>query len=358
MFVWVLVVPVTIGAREALQKPWNWETLFHLWKDEVTSMRLEPNDLLLFARVIEDGSFSRTAQHLEIPVSTVSRRISALEAQLGERLFLRTTRKLTVTDLGHALLEHARQIADGAQSAEALADNRQLTPGGRLRISIPSGMVFLAPFLAEFLASYPAITLEADASMRVVDLIGENFDLALRLGKLGDDATLAARHIADLRGGLFASPRYLGNRGVPKTPEDLAAHDALHALTRSGEALPWRLRRGTEQWEGTPSGRALLHSPELLLELAMHGAGIAIGEERGARPYVEAGRLVRVLPDWNLTSPLWAVFPGRKLMPVRTRVFLDALIAKISDDSAQRASARKSGPGVGAKRTSERTIRR
>jgi len=299
-------------------------------------MRLEPNDLLLFARVIEEGSFSRTAERMQIPLSTVSRRISALEAQLGERLFNRTTRKLTVTELGHALLEHARQVAEGAEGAEALADNRKLAPGGRLRVSIPPGFLFLAPILSEFLASYPAITLEVQASMRTVDLIGENFDVALRLGKLRDDATLAARHLADLRAGLFASPAYLKARGVPRHPDDLAAHDALHGLTHTGEPLAWRLQRGTEKWEGVPPGRALLHSPDLNLQLAAHGAGIALAEVRSAQPYIDAGQLVRVLPDWEFSNSLWAVFPGRKLMPARTRAFLDALVARISTRQAAR----------------------
>ena len=154
-----------------------------------------PNDLLLYARVVEERSFSRAAERLGLPKSTVSRRVSALEGQLGERLLLRTTRKLTVTDFGLAVLEHARHVAEDVAAAEALAQNLQVEPSGRLRVTMPSDLanVVLAPFLAEFTLAHPAISLEIDLSARFVDLIGENFDLAIRMGDLRDDASLAAR---------------------------------------------------------------------------------------------------------------------------------------------------------------------
>src|SRR5258708_13390967 len=147
-------------------------------------MQLKPNDLLFFARVVDEGSFSKAAQRLAVPVSTVSRRITALETALGERLILRTTRKLTVTELGQAVLEHARQVQQSAEAARALADNRKLEPAGRLRITMATDLGLIAPFLAEFLARYPAIVLEVDVSARFVDLLGENFDVALRLPPL------------------------------------------------------------------------------------------------------------------------------------------------------------------------------
>lgn len=296
-------------------------------------MELEPNDLLLFARVVEEGSFSKAAQRLGAPVSTVSRRISALEKQLGERLILRTTRKLTVTELGLALLEHARAVVVGVEAAVELADHRQVQPSGQLRITAPSDISVLAPFFAEFLASYPAITLEIEASMRVVDLLSENFDLALRLGRrLSDDATLVARHIVDLHGGLYAAPAYLRKHGVPKDPDALQSHQALHGrLPRTGEPLPWILQRGKQRWEGVPPARAIVHTPSLLIQLATHGAGITIAEQRAVEPYIKTGQLVRVLPDWEFpVMPMWAVFVGRKLMSAKTRVFVDALAAKFS----------------------------
>lgn len=305
-------------------------------------MALEPNDLLLFARVVDEGSFSRAAERVGLPKSTVSRRIAALEATLGERLLLRTTRKLTVTDFGLSMLEHANQVASEVEAASALAQHRQVEPSGRLRVSMPGDFanIVLGPLLAEFIAAHPAISLEIDLSPRRVDLIGENFDVAIRMGSLPDDASLAARRVALFSAGLYASPLYLERHGVPAEPEALMQLDALHLLGRNGEPLPWQLTRKNAHWEGTPPGRATINSPELLIRLACAGAGIAAVSDHYAMPYERSGELIRVLPDWSLPpAPAWAVFPGRRLMPARTRVFLDALEAEFSGPRCQETAA-------------------
>ncbi|OGB20745.1 MAG: LysR family transcriptional regulator [Burkholderiales bacterium RIFCSPLOWO2_02_FULL_57_36] len=305
-------------------------------------MELEPNDLLLFARVVDEGSFSRAAERTGLPKSTVSRRIAVLEATLGERLLLRTTRKLTVTDFGHSMLEHANQVAAEVEAAASLAHHRQIEPSGRLRVSMPSDFanVVLGPLLAEFIAAHPAISLEIDLSPRRVDLIGENFDVAIRMGPLPDDASLAARRLALFSAGLYASPSYLAQRGLPAAPEALLQHDALHLLGRNGEPASWVLIRDDARWVGIPPGRATINSPELLILLARAGAGITVVSDHFAEPYVRSGELKRVLPDWSLPpAPAWAVFPGRRLMPARTRVFLDALQAEFSGPKCQAKAA-------------------
>lgn len=305
-------------------------------------MSLEPNDLMLFARVVNEGSFSRAAERVGLPKSTVSRRIAALESQLGERLLLRTTRKLTVTDFGHSVLEHAQQVASEVEATASLAQHRQIEPSGRLRVTMPSDFasVVLGTLIADFIARHPAISLEFDLTPRRVDLIGENFDLALRMGDLPDDASLAARKVASFSIGLYASPAYLQRRGMPSEPEALMEHDALRLLKRTGEPASWVLTRGDARWEGVAPGRATANSPDLLIRLARAGAGIAAVTDHFARPYVESGELKAVLPDWTLPSaPCWAVFPGRRLMPARTRAFLDALEAEFSAPACQRADA-------------------
>jgi DNA-binding transcriptional LysR family regulator len=306
-------------------------------------MEVEPNDLVLFARVADDGSFTRAAERLRLPKSTVSRRLAALEAQLGERLLLRTTRKLAVTDFGMSVLEHARQIVAEVDAAADFAQHRQVLPSGRLRVSLPGDFatVVMGSLLADFVARYPAISLEIDVSPRRVDLIGENFDVAIRMGDLPDDATLAARRLALFSGSLYAAPHYLARRGVPSEPEALMEHDALRLLLRSGEPMPWVLSRGEQRWEGIPPGRATANSPELLIRLARLGAGITIVSDHFAEPYVRTGEFVPVLPDWSLPPvAAWAVFPGRRLMPARTRVFLDALQAEFSGPRCQGEQAK------------------
>lgn len=305
-------------------------------------MTLEANDLLLFARVVDEGSFSRAALRLGLPKSTLSRRITALETRLGERLILRTTRKLSVTDFGNAVLQHAHQVTSEVEATMALAQHRQIEPRGRLRVSMPSDLVnqVLATLLGKFIAQYPAISLELDLSARRVDLIGENFDVAVRMGDLPDDATLAARRLAVFSVGLYASPAYLERRGQPDAPEALMAHDSLRILTRDGGPAVWRLSRGAESWQGSPPARASANSPETLIHLARQGLGIAMVNDHFAWRLVQSGELAPVLGGWQI-EPVnaWAVFPGRCLMPAKTRVFLDALQAEFSGPGCQKIEA-------------------
>jgi len=301
---------------------------------EQSAPPIDPTDLLVFARVAELGSFSRAAERLGLPKSTVSRRIAGLEARIGERLLLRTTRRQTLTEFGRELLEHARQVAVEVDAATALRDHRQAAPSGRLRVSMPSGVanLVLSDMLAAFVSLHPAITLEVDLSPRRVDLLGEGFDAAVRIGSLPDDALLAARRLTAFSTGLYAAPAYLADHGGPATPDDLPRHAAVRLLSPDGELVPWSLTQGAQRWEGVPPGRVAANSPELLIRLACAGAGIAAVPDFFAQPFLQRGELRRVLPDWRLPShPVWVVFPGRKLMPAKTRVFVDMLQAALGD---------------------------
>jgi DNA-binding transcriptional LysR family regulator len=299
---------------------------------------IEPNDLLLFARVVEAGSFSRAAERVKLPKSTVSRRIALLEKQLGERLLQRTTRKLSITEFGLSLLDHARHVADEVDGVMALALHRQAKPSGKLRVSMPGDFasVTLSDMLARFVRAHPAIELELDLSPRRVDLIGESFDLAIRMNLATDDAQLAARRLARFTVGLYAAPEYLDTHGDPQTPDALLALHGLMVLSRSGEPLPWQLNRPgadgapLQRWTGVPPQRTTANSPELLIRLARGGAGLAAVSHYFAEPYVRSGELRRVLPAWSHEpADAWAVFPGRRLMPAKTRVFLDLLSAEL-----------------------------
>jgi DNA-binding transcriptional LysR family regulator len=299
-------------------------------------MALDTNDLLIFAQVADAGSFSAAAERSGQPKSTLSRRIAALEAQLGERLFTRSTRRLSMTEFGSGILEHARRLQDEAEAVAAYAQYRQAVPRGRLRVTLPSDFAewILGPLILQFSAAYPEVKLELDLSSRRVDLIGEQFDLAIRMAnRLPDDATLVARRLFDLHNGLYASPAYLAHFGTPTTPEDLHQHKALQLVGGTGETQRWQLtrlatkaRHDKESWEGLPEGPLAANSIALLRLLATHGLGIAGLSERYAADLLAEGRLVRVLPDWHLPSvTAWAVMPGRRLIPARTRAFLDVV---------------------------------
>ena len=301
-------------------------------------MDVEPNDLLLFARIVESGSFSQAALRVDLPKSTVSRRISLLEAKLGERLLQRTTRKLVLTEFGASLLEHANKVVEEVEAAAAMVQHRQAAPSGKLRISMPADIanMGLTEMIANFIDTYPAIKLELDLSPRRVDLVGENFDIAIRMGDLPEDSTLHARRVVMERLALYASPSYIARRGAPAHPDDLLQHELLCLAARTGGVLPWQLTRGKTVWQREMPARLAANSPDLLARIACAGAGIAASSDLFSQPFVEMGELVKVLPEWSLpTVTGWAVFPGRRLMPAKTRAFLD-MMEGVSCDEARR----------------------
>ena len=325
------------------------------------AMTPDADDLLLFARVAESGSFSRAAERVQLPKSTVSRRIAALEKRLGERLLQRTTRKLVITDFGQGVLDHARALSEEVDAALAFALSRQARPSGRLRVSMPGDFASIAleAPLAGFVRDFPEVALELDLSPRRVDLIGENFDLAIRMGDLPDDPQLAARRLAVFTVGLYAAPSLLREHGEPLAPEALLTMPGLMILSRSGDALSWELsarppeaapaaRPGDVAADGAPAAprrdtpveppRVVIpqrhtraNSPDVLIRLARSGAGVVAVSDFFAEPYLERGELQRILPGWCMPDvTCWAVFPGRRLMPAKTRAFIDMLSKAMS----------------------------
>jgi DNA-binding transcriptional LysR family regulator len=339
-------------------------------------MNPDADDLLLFARVAESGSFSRAAERVQLPKSTVSRRIAALEKRLGERLLQRTTRKLVITEFGQGVLDHARAMSEEVDAALAFALSRQARPSGRLRVSMPSDFASIAlerP-LAGFIRDFPEVSLELDLSPRRVDLIGENFDLAIRMGTLPDDSQLAARRLAVFTTGLYAAPSLLREHGEPLEPEALDTMPALMLLSRGGEPIAWELsardaaRAGQASVEAkspqaakarraagapahviVPRQHARANSPDVLIRLARSGAGVAAVADFFAEPYLVRGELQRILPGWCLPdAQCWAVFPGRRLMPAKTRAFIDMLARTMSTcEEAVDASAAKANAAPG-----------
>ncbi|HUN91373.1 MAG TPA: LysR family transcriptional regulator [Burkholderiaceae bacterium] len=300
----------------------------------MTVGEIEPNDLLLYARVADAGSFSQAAQRLGLPKSTVSRRIAELERRLGERLMLRTTRKLSLTDFGRQLLEQAHAVSETVAAVTSFAQNRQVVPSGRLRVSMPGEFTVgpTATIIERFVAQHPQVVLSLDLTSRVVDIIGEGFDLAIRVGALPDDATLAARRLVDVPAGLYAAPSLLERHGVPREPDDLRRLPSLLMESKSGEGgIDWTLTRrradgGIDAWTGAGPPRCTANSLQVLTLLALAGHGVTWMQQRVALSEEAAGRLVRVLPDWSpQTITAWAVFPGRRLMPSKTRAFIQAL---------------------------------
>lgn len=292
-------------------------------------MSLDANDLILFAQVMDAGSFSRAAERCGLPKSTLSRRITQLETKLGERLLTRSTRRLAITEFGEQILDHAKRLLEETEAASAMALHRQGMPRGVLRVSLPPDFaeLDLTPLLLQYASSYPEVRLELDLSPRRVDLLAERFDLAVRAAsRLPDDSTLVARKLCEMPGSLYASPAYLARYGTLEQPADLLNHVCLGMISGTGEALTWQLSRGAERWEGMPTGPLAANSRGLQRDLAAHGLGIVGLADRFASKWVEQGLLQRVLPEWVLpTVTIWCVTPGRRLLPVRTTAFMEML---------------------------------
>jgi len=295
----------------------------------MSALKLYANDLILFAHVIDAGSFTRASELTGLPKSTLSRRLSELEDELGERLMQRSTRRLVLTDFGESILEHARRLTDETEAAAALAQHRQVTPYGTLRVSLPPEFreLSIVQVVSEFTRRYPNVRLELDLSPRRVDLIAERFDVAVRAAsQLPDDNALVARRITTQYNYLYANPAYLKRTGTPQTPSDLLEHCGLALVTSGGEQQQWRLTNGKEHWEGLPVNVLSANSLGLQQELAAQGLGIVALSERFAQPLMDSGRLQRVLPGWSLPQTvIWCVTPGRRLLPQRTLAFIELL---------------------------------
>jgi len=286
---------------------------------------ISADDYILFVAIVEQESMVRAAEHLGMPKATVSRRLTNLEAALGQRLLLRTTRRLTLTDFGLEFLEHCRRVAEEVAATRDFVHSQEERPRGRLRVSMPGEYAkqnFSRAF-ATFIEAYPEIQLDLDLTSRRVDLIGERFDLAIRMGTLDNDSALAARKIDEQHFGLYASPIYLALHPAPKHPDDLEHHAAVRLMSARGTAVTWKLMRGKSVWEGTPQGRLTLNSMDVIQQLLLDGAGIGALPDRFAAEDVRLTRLVRILPEWCLPAiPAWAVTPMRRYLPAKTRAFL------------------------------------
>lgn len=283
--------------------------------------------LTAFVTVVETGSLSAAAARLDVAKSVVSRRISELEAHLGVQLLHRTTRRLVLTDTGQTFYQRAAEIlAELAEAEHAAAEGRQALTG-RVRLAAPLsfGLLHLNPALTAFAEQHPGVQLDVDMNDRAVNLVEEGFDLAVRIGHLGD-SSLVARPLAPIRTLLCASPGYLARRGTPRHPQELAAHDGL-VYTNIPEAQQWRF---TDAEGNTESVRVPVrlraNNGDLLLEAAAAGLGIVATPTFIAYRAVLEGRLVPLLTDYRMpVVHAYAVYPSRRFLPRRVRALVEFL---------------------------------
>ena len=295
----------------------------------ITSNSADLNEILVFTRVVQAGSFTAAARVLGMPKSSVSRKVTSLEDRVGARLLQRTTRKLGLTDAGRLYFERASRIIAEIEEADQAISRMQAAPRGLLRVTAPLSFGILGPIVAGFLRKHAEVQIDMVCTDRRVDLVDEGFDLAIRAGVL-DDSTLVARSLGGIRRILIAAPGYLRKHGSPRAPADLADHDCIAFAAGSAPGV-WELLHGERSAEIRVRPRLSVNDLDLMVGAARSGIGIALIPEFVCTADLDAGRLRRVLPDWcSSVTPVHAVYPTARHLSPKVVAFVEALRAELS----------------------------
>ncbi|MCH8037974.1 MAG: LysR family transcriptional regulator [Proteobacteria bacterium] len=288
--------------------------------------------MAVFARVVEMESFSGAARALGLSKSAVSKRVGRLEDRMGLRLLNRTTRRLSLTEAGAAFYQGCRRVVAEAEAAERAVSRLASAPRGRLKVNAPMsfGVRHLAPALPDFMARYPELNVDLTLNDRVVDLVEEGFDLAIRIARLAE-SSLIARRLAPNRLVLCAAPSYLAAHGAPRAVEDLKDHACLlYSYQTAGDA--WRLCGPGGERRLAVTGRLRINNGDALLAAALGGLGVALLPCFICGQDLRAGRLIQVLPAWSgpADTAIAAVYPASRNLSPKVRVFVDFLTERFS----------------------------
>lgn len=291
---------------------------------------LDLNLLAVFARVVEAGSFAEAARRLSTSRSAVSKAVAKLEVALGARLLNRTTRHLSLTEIGAAVAEHGGRIVEAAADAENLVASLSSEPRGVLRIcaSVAFGTLHVAPALAEFLPRYPQIKVELTITDRWVNLAEEGYDLLIQVTGQAPEH-LVARKLAPVRRQLCATPEYFRQRGVPRTPMDLVSHNCLD-YTRSGEQGRWRFTGQAGDIAVPVNGPLHVDDDEALSQAVLGGLGVGLLPTFIIGKELQSGRLQAVLSEYiPVERHVYAMYLPTQHLPSKVRVFIDFLVQRI-----------------------------
>jgi DNA-binding transcriptional LysR family regulator len=292
----------------------------------------EISDLRLFVRIVAAGSLSETARRLNSSLPAMSRRLASLEARLGVRLIDRSTRHFALTEEGARLHERAVKILDDLDDAEAEVSAQVASPQGHIRIGAPLeiGRRQLAPLIAAFTKLYPRITVELSLDDAIIDVLGDDCDVALHIDQ-PLDGNIISRKIISSRRTVCASPEYLARRGKPTKPDDLLEHDCL-CLVRGRHIFDcWPFSLNGKIQELQVHGTLLTNHGEVLHDWALLGHGIALKAHWDIEHDLKAGRLVELLAPFTASEiNLYAIYPTRSHLPPRVRVFIDFMLASMT----------------------------
>jgi DNA-binding transcriptional LysR family regulator len=284
-----------------------------------------------FVAVADLRGFAPAARKLGLSPSAVTRLVAALEDRLGARLLQRTTRSVTLTDTGTRYLERIRRVLSDVEEAEGSAQAERTQPSGRLVVSAPLGFgrLHVSPVMSAWLKRYPEASGELRLSDRMINLVEDGVDLAIRIGHLAD-SSLVARHVGEMRRILVASPGYLKRRGEPKTPEAIASHDTIHFGATSAPP-DWRFADGASEIRVTSTPRFTTNSADAAVQYAEQDGGLVRVMAYQAAAGVKAGRLKIVLAKFEQPAlPIHIVYPTSRLLSAKVRTFID-LVVETSD---------------------------
>jgi DNA-binding transcriptional LysR family regulator len=287
------------------------------------------NEIVVFVRVVHAGSFTEAAKQLGMPKSTVSRKITELEDRLKARLLQRTTRKLSLTDVGRTYYDYGARIVAELEAAERAVSQLEETPRGILRVTAPLNFEFLGEVVADYLKRYREVMLDLVCTDRIVDMIEERFDVAIRAGNL-PDSSLVARNIGSVRRFVVASPVYLKKRGRPHSPEDLTKHDCMFFV--AGTLAPrFSLQQRSRSVEIEAHPRLISNDYDVLYNATVAGLGISLMPAFRCTEDVRGRRLERLLGDWEAPrAPLFAAYPSTRHLSPKARSFVDFLEERMS----------------------------
>lgn len=289
----------------------------------------------IFARVVECGSFTRAANALDVPRSSVSAAVRDLECRVGARLLHRTTRRVSPTQDGIAFYERCIRVIAEVDETESLFRESAVSPSGKIRLDVPGriGRMIIAPALPEFLERYPDIDIDLGVTDRAVDLIAANLDCVLRVGPLGDSG-LIARRLGELPLINAASPAYLARYGIPRHPSELATHQAVnYASPSTGRLEPWEWIEGGKRHAMPLRSRITVNSAEVYIACCLAGLGLIQIPAYDVKRHLDAGLLIEVMPDHRAESmPMTLLYPHRQHLSRRLQVFADWLVSLLRRD--------------------------